>query len=175
MQNHDVLTPTLPYYRSIPPKVSTIFEVPNWSNRPIDFRAVTSAYDQLLHPPRVCRALHAKFGSQRYANYVRAWTMPNVSSRSPVTLFIHIGYFVFAAFVRRLCSGNPLILEYTRFITRGSKPKFIAIDECIPMLYIRFLASLLAHHKRDGAARGCLHLQDSPMQQLQASSSAPVY
>ncbi|KAH9051376.1 hypothetical protein EDB83DRAFT_1308312 [Lactarius deliciosus] len=71
--------------------------------------------------------------------------------------------------------ARPLILEYTRFITRGSKPKFIAIDERIPMLYLRFLASLLAHHKRDGAARGCLHLQDSPMQQLQASSSAPVY
>ena len=43
------------------------------------------------------------------------------------------------------------------------------------MLYSRFLASLLAKHKRDGAARGRMPQQGPPTQQPQASSSAPVY
>ena len=43
------------------------------------------------------------------------------------------------------------------------------------MLYSRFLASLLAKHKRDGAARGRMHQQDPPPQQPQTSSGAPVY
>lgn len=43
------------------------------------------------------------------------------------------------------------------------------------MLYSRFLASLLAKHKRDGAARGRMHQQDPPPQQPQTSSSGPVY
>jgi hypothetical protein len=43
------------------------------------------------------------------------------------------------------------------------------------MLYSRFLASLLAKHKRDGAARGRMPQQDPPPQQPQTSSSGPVY
>lgn len=43
------------------------------------------------------------------------------------------------------------------------------------MLYSRFLASLLAKHKRDGAARGRMHQEGPPTQQPQASSSAPAY
>ena len=43
------------------------------------------------------------------------------------------------------------------------------------MLYSRFLASLLAKHKRDGAARGRMHQQDPPPQQPQTGSVAPVY
>jgi hypothetical protein len=43
------------------------------------------------------------------------------------------------------------------------------------MLYSRFLASLLAKHKRDGAARGRMPQQDPPAQQPQTSSGAPVY
>ena len=43
------------------------------------------------------------------------------------------------------------------------------------MLYSRFLANLLAKHKRDGAARGHMHQQDPPPQRPQTSSGAPVY
>jgi hypothetical protein len=43
------------------------------------------------------------------------------------------------------------------------------------MLYSRFLASLLAKHKRDGAARGRMPQQGPPTQQPQASSNAPAY
>ena len=43
------------------------------------------------------------------------------------------------------------------------------------MLYSRFLASLLAKHKRDGAARGRMPQQGPPTQQPQTSSNAPVY
>ena len=43
------------------------------------------------------------------------------------------------------------------------------------MLYSRFLASLLAKHKRDGAARGRMHQQDPLPQQPQTNPGAPVY
>jgi hypothetical protein len=43
------------------------------------------------------------------------------------------------------------------------------------MLYSRFLASLLAKHKRDGAARGRMPQQGPPTQEPQTSSNAPMY
>ena len=43
------------------------------------------------------------------------------------------------------------------------------------MLYSRFLASLLAKHKRDGAARGRMHQQDPLPQQPQTNPGASVY
>jgi hypothetical protein len=52
----------------------------------------------------------------------------------------------------------------------------MAIDEHhTPKLYSRLLASLLAKHKRDGAAQGRMHQQGPPTEQLQTGSSAPVY
>lgn len=51
----------------------------------------------------------------------------------------------------------------------------IAIDERhTPKLYSRFLRSLLVKHKRDGAARGRMHQQGPPTQQVQ-TGSGPVY
>jgi hypothetical protein len=100
------------------------------------------------------------------------------------------GYFVFAAFASAFML-KLLRPECSRFITPGLEAEIyqvierlintigspqIAIDERhTPMLYSRFLASLLAKHKRDGAARGRMPQQGPPTQQPQASSSAPVY
>jgi hypothetical protein len=62
-----------------------------------------------------------------------------------------------------------------RLITTIGSPQ-IAIDERhTPKLYSRFLASLLAKHKRDGAAVGHMHQQGPPTQQLPTGSSTPVY
>ncbi|KAH9018312.1 hypothetical protein EDB84DRAFT_1566471 [Lactarius hengduanensis] len=100
------------------------------------------------------------------------------------------GYFVFAAFASAFML-KLLRPECSRFITPGLETEIyqvierlintigspqIAIDERhTPMLYSRFLASLLAKHRRDGAARGRLHQQGPPTQQPQVGSSAPVY
>lgn len=100
------------------------------------------------------------------------------------------GYFVFAAFASAFML-KLLRPECSRFITPGLEAEIyqvierlistigspqIAIDERhTPKLYSRFLASLLAKHRRDGAARGRMHQQGPPTQQPQASSSAPVY
>jgi len=100
------------------------------------------------------------------------------------------GYFVFAAFASAFML-KLLRPECSRFITPGLETEIyqiierlistigspeIAIDERhTPMLYSRFLASLLAKHKRDGAARGRMHQQDPPPQQPQTGSVAPVY
>lgn len=62
-----------------------------------------------------------------------------------------------------------------RLINTIGSPQ-IAIDERhTPKLYSRFLASLLAKHKRDGAALGRMHQQGPPAQQMQTGSSTPVY
>ncbi|KAF8264089.1 fungal-specific transcription factor domain-containing protein [Lactarius quietus] len=62
-----------------------------------------------------------------------------------------------------------------RLINTIGSPQ-IAIDERhTPMLYSRFLASLLAKHKRDGGARGRMPQQGPPPQQPQTGSSGPVY
>jgi len=62
-----------------------------------------------------------------------------------------------------------------RLISTIGSPQ-ISIDERhTPKLYSRFLASLLARHKRDGAAQGRMHQQGPPTDQLQTGSSAPVY
>jgi hypothetical protein len=62
-----------------------------------------------------------------------------------------------------------------RLINTIGSPQ-IAIDERhTPKLYSRFLASLLAKHRRDGAALGRMHQQGPPTQQLQTGSSTPVY
>jgi hypothetical protein len=54
-----------------------------------------------------------------------------------------------------------------RLINTIGSPQ-IAIDERhTPKLYSRFVASLLAKHKRDGAARGRLHKQESSTPQRQ--------
>jgi hypothetical protein len=100
------------------------------------------------------------------------------------------GYFVFAAFASAFML-KLLRPECASFITPGLETEIyqiierlintigspeIAIDERhTPMLYSRFLASLLAKHKRDGAARGRMPQQDPPPQQPQTSSSGPVY
>jgi len=42
-------------------------------------------------------------------------------------------------------------------------------------LYSRFLASLLARHKRDGAAQGRMPQQGPPTEQMASGSNAPVY
>jgi len=100
------------------------------------------------------------------------------------------GYFVFAAFASAFML-KLLRPECSRFITPGLEAEIyqvierlintigspqIAIDERhTPMLYSRFLASLLAKHKRDGAARGRMPQQGPPTQQPQTGSSAPVY
>ncbi|KAH9051379.1 fungal-specific transcription factor domain-containing protein [Lactarius deliciosus] len=100
------------------------------------------------------------------------------------------GYFVFAAFASAFML-KLLRPECSRFITPGLESEIyqvierlintigspqIAIDERhTPMLYSRFLASLLAKHRRDGSARGRQHQQGLPTQQPQAGSSAPAY
>ena len=62
-----------------------------------------------------------------------------------------------------------------RLINTIGSPQ-IAIDERhTPKLYSRFLASLLAKHKRDGASIGRMHQQGPPTQQVQTGSSTPVY
>jgi len=100
------------------------------------------------------------------------------------------GYFVFAAFASAFML-KLLRPECSRFITPGldtdiyqvierlintiGSPQ-IAIDERhTPKLYSRFLASLLAKHRRDGAAHGRMHQQGPPAQQSQTDSGAPVY
>ncbi|KAH8976971.1 fungal-specific transcription factor domain-containing protein [Lactarius hatsudake] len=99
-------------------------------------------------------------------------------------------YFVFAAFASAFML-KLLRPECSRFITPGLETEIyqvierliytigspqIAIDEHhTPMLYSRFLASLLAKHRRDGSARGRQHQQGLPTQQPQANSSAPAY
>jgi hypothetical protein len=82
--------------------------------------------------------------------------------------------------------------ECSRFITQGLDTEIyrvierlintigspqIAIDERhTPKLYSRFLASLLAKHKRDGAAAlGHRDQQGPPTQQVQTGSGAPAY
>ncbi|KAH9162835.1 fungal-specific transcription factor domain-containing protein [Lactarius sanguifluus] len=101
------------------------------------------------------------------------------------------GYFVFAAFASAFML-KLLRPECSRFITPGLETEIyqvierlintigspqIAIDERhTPMLYSRFLASLLAKHRRDGAAHGRLHQHGPPTQQPQVSSTgAPAY
>jgi hypothetical protein len=62
-----------------------------------------------------------------------------------------------------------------RLINTIGSPQ-IAIDERhTPKLYSRFLASLLAKHKRDGAAHGRMHQQGPPTQSMQPGSNALVY
>jgi hypothetical protein len=102
------------------------------------------------------------------------------------------GYFVFAAFASAFML-KLLRPECSRFIPQGLESDIyevierlintigspqIAIDERhTPKLYSRFLASLLAKHKRDGAAHGRMPQQGPPTQQQQmpTNSSAPVY
>jgi hypothetical protein len=62
-----------------------------------------------------------------------------------------------------------------RLISTIGSPQIAIDDRHTPKLYSRFLASLLAKHKRDGAAQGRMHQQGPPTQQLQTGSSAPVY
>ncbi|KAI9460090.1 hypothetical protein F5148DRAFT_1217450, partial [Russula earlei] len=92
-----------------------------------------------------------------------------------------IRYFVFAAFasafilklLRPECSRSTKVIE--RLIATIGSPQ-TAIDEChTPKLYSRFLASLLAKHKCDGTAQGCMPHQGPPSQQTQTGSSTPRY
>ncbi|KAI0284529.1 hypothetical protein BC826DRAFT_146946 [Russula brevipes] len=99
------------------------------------------------------------------------------------------GYFVFATFASAFML-KLLRPEYSRFITPGLETDVyqtierlintigspqIAIDERrTPKLYSRFLASLLAKHRRDGTAHGRMHQQGPPAQQSQ-TGSAPQY
>ncbi|KAI9460102.1 hypothetical protein F5148DRAFT_1217696, partial [Russula earlei] len=91
------------------------------------------------------------------------------------------GYFVFAAFASAFML-KLLRPECLRFITPGLETEVyqvierliatigspqIAIDEYhTPKLYSRFLASLLAKHKCDGTAQGCMPHQGPPPQQM---------
>ncbi|KAI0251644.1 fungal-specific transcription factor domain-containing protein [Lactifluus subvellereus] len=100
------------------------------------------------------------------------------------------GYFVFAAFASAFML-KLLRPECATFITPGLEAEIyqvieslintigspqIAIDERhTPKLYSRFLASLLAKHKRDGAARGHMHQQEPPTQQPQVGSGPSMY
>ncbi|KAI9508712.1 fungal-specific transcription factor domain-containing protein [Russula earlei] len=100
------------------------------------------------------------------------------------------GYFVFAAFASAFML-KLLRPECSRFITPGLETEVyqvierliatigspqIAIDERhTPKLYSRFLASLLAKHKRDGTAQGRMPQQGPPPQQMQTGSSTPRY
>ncbi|KAI9508722.1 hypothetical protein F5148DRAFT_1283660 [Russula earlei] len=100
------------------------------------------------------------------------------------------GYFVFAAFASAFIL-KLLHPERSRFITQGLETEVypvikrliatigspqIAIDEChTPKLYSRFLESLLAKHKRDGTAQGCMLQQGPPPRQMQTGSSTPRY
>lgn len=84
-----------------------------------------------------------------------------------------------------------LRLECSRFITPGLESDIyriierlintlaspqIAIDERhTPKLYSRFLASLLAKHKRDGAGHGRMPQQGPPPQQMPTNPGAPMY
>jgi len=124
------------------------------------------------------------------------------SARAVVTVLVDVlvptgyirfapdGYFVFAAFASAFML-KLLRKECSKFITPGLEAEIyevierlistigspqIAIDERhTPKLYSRFLASLLARHKRDGAAQGRMHQQGPPTEQPQTGSSAPVY
>ena len=62
-----------------------------------------------------------------------------------------------------------------RLISTFGSPQ-IAIDERhTPKLYSRFLASLLAKHKRDGAAHGRMPQHGPPSQQMPTNQGAPMY
>ena len=62
-----------------------------------------------------------------------------------------------------------------RLISTLGSPQ-IAIDERhTPKLYSRFLASLLAKHKRDGAAHGRMPQQGPPTQQMLTNPGASMY
>ena len=81
--------------------------------------------------------------------------------------------------------------ECSRFITPGLESEIsrvierlintlgspqIAIDERhTPKLYSRFLASLLAKHKRDVAAHGRMPQHGPPTQQMPTNQGAPMY
>lgn len=100
------------------------------------------------------------------------------------------GYFVFAAFASAFML-KLLRPKCSRFITPGLESEIyrvierlintlgspqIAIDERhTPKLYSRFLASLLAKHKRDGAAHGRMPQQGPPTQQMPTNQGAPMY
>jgi len=62
-----------------------------------------------------------------------------------------------------------------RLINTIGSPQISIDKRHTPKLYSRFLESLLAKHKRDGAAVGRVHQQGPPAQQLQTGSSTPVY
>jgi hypothetical protein len=100
------------------------------------------------------------------------------------------GYFVFAAFASAFML-KLLRPECSRFIAPGLEAEIyqvierlintigspqIAIDERhTPKLYSRFLASLLAKHKRDGVANGRMPQQGPPTEQMPTGSNTPVY
>jgi len=100
------------------------------------------------------------------------------------------GYFVFASFasafmlklLRPACSRfiSPglqadIYQVIERLIATIGSPQ-IAIDERhTPKLYSRFLATLLAKHKRDGSSQGRMPQQGPPPQQVQTGSSTPTY
>ncbi|KAI9452824.1 hypothetical protein F5148DRAFT_1370318 [Russula earlei] len=98
------------------------------------------------------------------------------------------GCFVFAAFT------SAFILKLLRpecVITPGLETEVYQVIECLiatigspkiaiderhtPKLYSRFLASLLAKHKRDGTAQGRMPQQGPPPQQIQTGSSTQMY
>ena len=62
-----------------------------------------------------------------------------------------------------------------RLINTIGSPQIVIDERHTPKLYSRFLASILAKHKRDGAALGRMHQQGPPTQQLQTGSSTQVY
>ncbi|KAI9459806.1 hypothetical protein F5148DRAFT_1150797, partial [Russula earlei] len=98
---------------------------------------------------------------------------------------VEIVYFIFAAFASAFIL-KLLCPECSRFITQGLETEVcqvikrliatigspqIAIDECHTLkLYSRFLESLLAKHKRDGTAQGCMLQQGPPPRQMQTGS-----
>jgi len=99
-------------------------------------------------------------------------------------------YFVFASFASAFML-KLLRPACSRFITPGLEGEIyqvierliatigaphIAIDERhTPKLYSRFLASLLAKHKRDGSGAGYMPQHEPPPQQFQTGSSTPRY
>ncbi|KAI9511830.1 hypothetical protein F5148DRAFT_1146554 [Russula earlei] len=87
--------------------------------------------------------------------------------------FAPSGYFVFAAFASAFMLKVYQVIERLIATIRSRQ---IAIDERhTPKLYSRFLASLLAKHKRDGTAQGRMPQQGPPPQQMQTGSSTPRY
>ncbi|KAI9445815.1 hypothetical protein F5148DRAFT_1153666 [Russula earlei] len=106
------------------------------------------------------------------------------------TRCIEISYFVFGAFASAFML-KLLCTECSRFITPGletevyqvierliatiGSPQIATDERHTPNLYSRFLASLLAKHKRDGTAQGRMPQQGPPPQQMQTGSSTPRY